>query len=247
MDDFWNRTIAAKPSEFIFGYGSLISSASRADTEGRPVTAAPVRLSAEFGYVRSWNDRSPTGFTALGVHKVAPHRPGRTINGVIHPVGAADLAAFDARELGYARIEVPAGMLQPVSWLAVPQDGRIWMYLPKADGHRHQGPEWAFPIVQSYVDIVVAGGLEYGVDFAAEVLETTEGWSRYWLNDRRNGRRPWVYEREWRDIDDLLAAHPSQAGHNLLHERRLPEHYAALHATATAPSRGASHPVTDGP
>jgi cation transport regulator ChaC len=243
--EYWGRTIAAKPNEFIFGYGSLISSASRAETEGRAVTAAPVRLSAEFGYVRSWNDRSPTGFTALGVHKVVPHRRGRTVNGVVYPVTAADLAAFDARELGYTRIEIPAQMLQPVSWLAVPEAGRIWTYLPKSDGHRHQGPDWAFPILQSYLDVVVTGGLEHGPDFAAEILETTEGWSRYWLNDRRSGRRPWVFEREWRNIDDLLAAHPSRAGHNMLHERRLPEHYAAMHAAAIGPSPTASHPVTD--
>jgi cation transport regulator ChaC len=113
--DFWNRTLAARPTEFVFGYGSLISSASRAETEGRSAVAAPVRLAAEFGYVRGWTDRSPTGFTALGVHKVSPHRKGRTVNGVIYPVSATEMPAFDARELGYVRIEVPPAMLQPVS------------------------------------------------------------------------------------------------------------------------------------
>ena len=92
--------------------------------------AAPVRLSAEFGYVRAWNDRSPTGFTAMGVRKVGVGEAGRTINGVVYPVDAADMAEFDDREAGYDRVEIPARMLQPVSWLAVPSEGPVWMYCP---------------------------------------------------------------------------------------------------------------------
>jgi cation transport regulator ChaC len=242
---FWNRGLANRPTDFIFGYGSLISSASRAETEGRLVVGAPVRLSAEFGYVRAWSNRSPTGLTALGLHKVTLHRKGRTVNGVIYPVTASEVAAYDARELGYARIKVSPTMLQAVSWIAVPNDCRIWVYVPHTDGRRHQGPDWAFPILQSYLDVVVRGGLEHGPDFAAEILETTKGWSRYWLNDRRMDRRPWVFEREWRDVDELLAAHPSGEGHNMLHERRLPERYATLYAAATGLSHAASDAVTD--
>jgi len=46
-------------------------------------------------------------------------------------------------------------------------------------------PGYACPIQQSYVDQVCAefGGLG-GDDFVAELLETTSGWSRFWLNDR---------------------------------------------------------------
>jgi hypothetical protein len=241
--------LSRQPSNFIFGYGSLISSASRAETEGRATLGVPVRLSAGLGYVRAWNDRSPTGFTALGLRKVGPGESGRTINGVLYAVDAHDMAEFDAREHGYARVHVPQAALQPVSWLAVPSHGQIWTYVPAERAHKHGlanlEADSAFPILQSYLDVVVTGGLEHGPDFAAEILETTEGWSRYWLNDRRSGRRPWVFEREWRNIDDLLAAHPSLEGHNMLHERRLPGHYAAMHAAAIGPSPTASHPVTD--
>ena len=76
----------------------------------------------------------------------------------------------------------------------------------------------------------MTGGLEYGPDFAAEILETTEGWSPYWLDDRRLGRRPWVFEREWREIDALLAAHPAKAADNTASRRQLPERYAARFA-----------------
>lgn len=232
--DYWDRRLSRQPSNFIFGYGSLISSASRAETEGKATLGVPVRLSAGLGYVRAWNDRSPTGFTALGLRKVGPGETGRTVNGVLYAVDAHDMAEFDAREHGYARVHVPQTALQPVSWLAVPSHGQIWTYVPAERAHKHgmARPEAdsAFPILQSYVDVVVAGGLEFGHDFATEILETTEGWSRYWLNDRRQGRRPWVSERRWHEIDALLAAHPSKAEGNMLVHRQLPERYAALYA-----------------
>lgn len=74
------------------------------------------------------------------------------------------------------------------------------------------------------------GGLEYGADFAAEILETTEGWSTCWLNDRRLGRRPRVFQRVWREIYALLAAHPANNVGNMADERQQPERYAAIHA-----------------
>ena len=42
-------------TQFIFGYGSLINTASRDSTAGKMVPAVPVRISAAFGYIRTWN------------------------------------------------------------------------------------------------------------------------------------------------------------------------------------------------
>ena len=42
-----------QPTQFIFGYGSLINSASRNSTAGKTVPAIPVRVSAAFGYIRA--------------------------------------------------------------------------------------------------------------------------------------------------------------------------------------------------
>src|SRR5579875_1793309 len=68
-EDFWGRKLPAQPVNFIFGYGSLINTASRNATAGAPIHAIPVRVSAAFGYVRAWCDRSPSGFTALGLRR----------------------------------------------------------------------------------------------------------------------------------------------------------------------------------
>lgn len=66
-------------------------------------------------------------------------------------------------------------------------------------------PDAAFPLLESYIDVVVEGALEYGPDFARELLETTAGWSKYWLNDRELARRPWVHDGRAAAVDSLLA------------------------------------------
>ena len=48
-EDFWGRKIANQPTNFIFGYGSLINTSSRNATAVKPVAAIPVRVGASFG------------------------------------------------------------------------------------------------------------------------------------------------------------------------------------------------------
>ncbi|HUC16331.1 MAG TPA: gamma-glutamylcyclotransferase family protein [Acetobacteraceae bacterium] len=222
--DYWGRMLPGQPTDFIFGYGSLIDTASRNATAGRPTLAIPVRVSAAFGYVRTWDDRASTGFTALGLARAGPGEPAMTINGVLFPVEAGDLSAFDARESGYARIEVPRDDIEALSWERLPLQGRIWVYIPeisgKAPGVDLPQPNASFPLLQSYIDVVMEGGLEYGSEFAREIIETTEGWSRYWLNDRAFGRRPWMLGKRSSMVDGLLAAF---APH--FNDRLFPEQY----------------------
>jgi len=226
--DWWGEKLPGQPTAFIFGYGSLINSASRGSTAGAEVPAIPVRVSAAFGYVRAWNDRSSSGFTALGLRKVAAGEKGLTINGVLYAVEGVDIAKFDAREQGYARVEVPREEIEAVSWRRLPETGTIWAYVPKgSDGQPGLGlsdPDAQYPILESYVDVVVEGALEYGEDFAREVIETTDGWSDYWLNDRELARRPWVRDPESAKVDAMLAAAPDAAAK--LKSRLFPEPYA---------------------
>ncbi|SAL00112.1 hypothetical protein AWB77_06083 [Caballeronia fortuita] len=207
--DFWGTRLPDQPTQFIFGYGSLINTPSRNETAGKSVAAIPVRVSAAFGYVRSWSDRSGSGFTALGLRRPLEGEAPMTINGVIYPVGN-DMSAFDQREKGYVRVEVPRALIEPVSWQALPSQGTVWVYVPKAEGQQPgEGlplPDASFPIVESYVDIVIEGGLEYGPEFAREIIETTRDWSAYWLNDRTLARRPWVFDKQFAQVDALLAA-----------------------------------------
>src|SRR6202022_374398 len=93
---WWGRKSPDAPTQFIFGYGSLINTASRNSTASAPIAAIPVRVSAAFGYVRAWNDRSPSGFTALGLRKPHPGEGASTVNGVLYPVEGDDMSKFDA-------------------------------------------------------------------------------------------------------------------------------------------------------
>ena len=231
-EDFWNRMLPDQPNNFIFGYGSLVNTASRNATSARPISAIPARVSAAFGYIRVWNDRSPSGFTALGLRRPAPGESAMTINGVVYPVDGNDMAAFDARERGYVRVEVPHADIEAVSWQALPAQGRIWVYVPdvagKEPGVGLPQPDAKYPMLESYIDIVVEGGLEYGTEFAREIIATTKDWSRYWLNDRDLARRPWVFDKQSGAVDRLLAAHAPQFA-----DRMFPEEFTAKHLLNT--------------
>ena len=151
-----------------------------------------------------------------------------TINGVLVPVQAGDLPALDAREKGYLRLELPRDDLEAVSWQGLPSTGKIWIYVPKKDGEAPgvglPPPDSAFPILESYVDVVVEGALEYGQDFARELIATTKGWNVYWLNDRELARRPWVADRNTAAVDALLEAFAPHFA-----DRSFAEEYSAKH------------------
>jgi hypothetical protein len=229
--EWQGRKLPNAPTDFIFGYGSLINTASRNATSTRPIPAIPVRVAASFGYARTWNDRSLSGFTALGLRKLNPGETGSTINGVIYPVEGADMSNFDAREKGYVRVEVPLSQMEAVGWQRLPESGRVWTYVPVVPveaGTSSAGvtkPDAMYPLLQSYIDVVVEGGLEYGADFAREILETTDGWSNFWLNDRELARRPWVHDPRSETVDTLLSATPGSAA--AFASRAFPEMYGA--------------------
>ena len=226
--DWWGAKLADEPTQFIFGYGSLINSASRNSTAGAPTQAIPVRVSAAFGYIRTWSDRSASGFTALGLRKPGPGEKASTVNGVLYAVEGNDMAKFDAREQGYARVEIPRDDIEAAAWQGLPQTGTIWVYVPVGPkgeaGVGLPAPDAQFPLLESYIDVVVEGGLEYGEDFARELIETTSDWSDYWLNDRELARRPWVRDPRSAIVDRLLNSAPESAAK--LKSRLFSEPYA---------------------
>jgi hypothetical protein len=81
-----------------------------------------------------------------------------------------------------------------------------------------------FPLLQSYIDVVVEGAMDYGQPFAHELLETISDWSEYWLNDRELARRPWVYNPASSQVDEVLMETSEAAAK--LKFRLFPETYA---------------------
>ncbi|HEV2972196.1 MAG TPA: gamma-glutamylcyclotransferase family protein [Pirellulales bacterium] len=161
---------------YVFAYGSLINSESRARTGGSGV-AIPARVT---GVQRAWNfvDRE-SGMTALGVVR----RDESVTNGTLVAVRSADLPLFDRRERGYTRTRLERARVVGWNGQEVVEDP-IWIYLPNEPGW----PSKDSPIAQSYVDVVLAGCLEVGAAFAAEFVRTTTNWDYPWIDDRSTPR-----------------------------------------------------------
>lgn len=171
---------STQKKHYIFGYGSLINSRSRAFT-GETGQVWPVRLS---GYQRHWCVISDQlGMSSVAVIKA----PGQHCNGVLVEVPANQLPAFDEREAGYTRAEVKHEHLQPYHHTALPT-GHVWIYHTETI----TPPTEQCPIALSYADVILAGCLEHGEQFLQDFLAHTQGWHHPLTNDRPTPRYPRV-------------------------------------------------------
>ncbi|MEC8080300.1 MAG: gamma-glutamylcyclotransferase family protein [Pseudomonadota bacterium] len=158
---------------FILGYGSLISSTSRAKT-GETGQVWPVKLK---GYERTWSVMSQ----ALGMSSVAVIKASdKACNGVLIEVAEDQFPLFDEREHGYERAQVSRSQLHPYHEEELPE-GTYWVYHTK----EVVTPCQHYPIVLSYVDVILSGCLEHGDHFLHDFLSLTQGWRAPLVNDRR--------------------------------------------------------------
>jgi hypothetical protein len=163
-------------AQYLFGYGSLINAASRAKT-GDTGPAYPVRVA---GLQRAWHVVAPrSGYTVVGVK---PQREA-SCNGVLIELAPHELPRFDARERFYHRVIIPQQAVTCLSGERL-SFATIWAYMTSCPGV----PSDAYPLVQSYIDVILTGCLDIGVDFAVEFIDTTHGWGSAWLNDRTHPR-----------------------------------------------------------
>ena len=112
---------------------------------------------------------------------------------------------------------MPLALIEAVSWQPAPHDVQVWAYVPIGEGGKPgEGlppPSAAFPLLESYIDVVVDGALEFGLEYAREFVETTRDWSEFWLNDRELARRPWIYDKNYSEEDALLSTTAPAAEH----------------------------------
>lgn len=191
---------------YIFGYGSLICSRSRkitAPTLGKK-SAIPTVINH---FQRSWNARiefenndnsAIRGWTAMGIQPCQ----GYSCTGVLIEVNNEELANFDKRESGYDRVEVDLVDVYPYCQKDLEEkshydlraaderrtskslsydddigDVKVWIYLPRKGG---DGANEQYPILQSYLDIILRGCQSIGIDFTWSFLKSTHGW---WHDD----------------------------------------------------------------
>jgi len=134
--------------------------------------------------------------------------------------------------VGYERIKVPLKFLEFHSDIVgstsqtkfcLGSNDNIWLYVP-FPSHTMYADE-NHPLLQSYVDTVLQGCLEWGGERMAEdFIITTGAWSSFYLNDTPSSRRPWLYRKQYATIDQLLSKY-SQLTH--YGDRRHPEEFAS--------------------
>ena len=198
--------------------------------KGTPSNAIPgavATIKQSFGYKREWNFRSTTGFTALGVILAADGDEATDITGVLYRVPRGEMPNFDRREVGYKRVEVTIEYLEfdsdHKSKFSLGSNDQIWLYVPLPSQTMYADEN--HPLLQSYVDTVLQGCLEWGGEqMAEEFILTTGGWSCYYLNDTPSSRRPWLFRKQYATIDQLLSKHSQRTNYA---DRRHPEEFAS--------------------
>jgi len=148
----------------VFGYGSLVSHASAAQTLGRAVEAPiPARLG---GWSRSWslardNARSEKSFAradgalprfCLGLN-LEPNTEAAAPNGALIELTEAELERLDLREMRYHRIEVTDSI--SLRGRAPSGFGAVFAYRAREEHHRPSPPEGAI-VIASYLSTVEA-------------------------------------------------------------------------------------------
>mmetsp|Transcript_12529 Transcript_12529/g.19385 ORF Transcript_12529/g.19385 Transcript_12529/m.19385 type:complete len:292 (-) Transcript_12529:25-900(-) len=232
---------------YIFGFGSIMNTdthsswlRSSGDDTVLALKGRHARILRSFGYVRRWNFRSQTGFTALGLCRPTNNGDEASdINGIIFQLPLHMLPDFDRREVGYDRVELKEGvdfqLLDREDYHGTPTnkdptlffdnigtDEPVYVYIPQASSCAEADEN--YPLLQSYVDTVLQGCLEWGGEkLGKEFVATTDGWSSYFLNDTPSSRRPWLFRKQYTIIDRIL----SQAPHTHYSDRRHPEEFAS--------------------
>lgn len=190
--------------QYIFGYGSLVESKSRAMTWSSALYASPAVVD---GIERGWFDQTG-GPSYSTTYLGAVAAQGSQCNGVIFPISAQGLASYDQRETGYKRERIDQANIKMLDGSGAPPDGDIWFYANQKK--QYASPQ--LPIVQSYVDICLNGCLEIEstyplakqAKFAETFIRTCSNWSEWWVNDRLYPRRAFIYCPNASKIDQLI-------------------------------------------
>lgn len=182
---------------YIFGYGSLICSDSRART-GIGGQATPIRVR---GIKRTWSLHTPD-WPATAVS--ASQDLHSTCNGVFFEVDDANLIKFDEREAGYQRIALDWSQVTLYSSIPLIPKGTLWVYV----GESVAKPSENRPIYQSYLDVIMNGCFSISPVFATEFLVHTSRWSHL-INDRDDPQylRPLKKNTNHSITDSLLTTH----------------------------------------
>lgn len=167
-----------------FGYGSLVC---RLTHRTEIVAAFPARLR---GWRRHWRPRPDMPGFPAALLTVRPQSDAGC-DGLVVIDRAENLAAVDAREARYQRVEIERSSIDcPADLDSIP----IYLYVAEADIPEHPEPPL---ILQSYLDAVMHGfHAEHGDDGLRRFLDETDGFEIGVHGDRDRPLYPRALERD---------------------------------------------------
>ncbi len=181
----------AKPAtthrrHWLFGYGSLISSRSRQRTVKTTQGAAFAAIASGIG--RGWylslalpkGTRQPTAIKGIQTLGVSVSDAAARCNGVVFAVTDEEWRQFAEREQGYRPLPIDWRQIEAIDAAAatlmqhaIKAGELLFCYLPQRPLSR---PSAQYPILQSYVDVILAGCAAISEPFISQFLRTTEAW-----------------------------------------------------------------------
>lgn len=179
---------------YIFAYGSLMHEKSRNRTIST-TNPIPVRIHNLERYWVLLNERYHDAPVAVR------EKAGATCNGFLIKVSNKDIKRLDDRECDYQRVKIKTKEISPLCDSKIPNE-EIWGYV----FDDQTTPDMQTPIAQSYIDLLIAGSLTVGREFAIETILSSNGWNVPWVNDRPIVRptRDFISNEEYELIDSLL-------------------------------------------
>lgn len=145
---------------YVFGYGSIVNTKSLEKTIGQ-VSEQPIQaiMKQTAGYKRVWSCMK-SKFGTFSYLNVIKHQQPDPINGVLIRVKMSQLRKLSRREVHY--------QIKPVSIKHfdfmhhdIPKDSRIYVF---SDVTSKENKSNCF-LMQSYIDVVMEGFLQYGKQF----------------------------------------------------------------------------------
>lgn len=123
-------------------------------------------------------------------------------NGVYIPVTDKDIISLDERELKGSGYRYNRVLIENKYCDEKFKNAKVYIYESKINSV----PQEETPLTQSYIDVVLAGCLDYNYEFAKEFCETTTYWNENWLNDRKKSlyHHPKDIENQYETIDKIL-------------------------------------------
>ena len=191
-------------AQYVVAYGRFMHEALRSEALKRQANEQlPVWVS---GFKRGWVTRVTSGgkFTRLGV---VPES-GSILNGVLVRVDSGIVNYYDRVEEHTCRTQLDHKQVTSMTGQVFPTNGEYWMFTTKKDSYHR--PSSKYPILLSEVDEFLTGCIEQAkqfklTNFPEECIDSTDFWSKHWVNDRERPMRGRLVQVNRTKVDDLLA------------------------------------------